>query len=320
MHDALHRRHDSLDHPLSAHGSTGGAQRALLVSFLVLAATAAAQAVVVVATGSVALLADTAHNLSDAFTAIPLWVAFSLGRRAATRRYTYGYGRAEDLAGALVVVLIAASAAFIGWESARRLLDPVEPDRIGWLAAAALIGFAGNEFVAQYRIRVGRRIGSAALVADGQHARADGLTSLAVLASAAGVWAGLPRADAVIGIVISLAIAHIAWETGRAMWERLMDAVEPGLVAAVEATAGGGPGVEKVQRLRVRWIGHHLTAELHLVVDEDMATHESHRLAEEARHTLFHAHPSLTDITVHIDPCGHGDVHRHALTSHHRVR
>ncbi len=160
--------------------------RALLLSFLALTVTAALQAVIVVISGSVALLVDTIHNFADALTALPIAVAFTLGRRAANRRYTYGYGRAEDLAGIVVVLVIAGSAVFAAYEAMRRLADPRELDHLGLLAAAGVIGFLGNEAVARYRITVGRQIGSAALVADGLHARTDGFTSLGVVLSAGG--------------------------------------------------------------------------------------------------------------------------------------
>ena len=151
-----------------------------------------AQIAVVIISGSVALAADAIHNFSDALTAVPLWLAFALGTKAATRRYTYGLGRAEDLAGLFVVAMISLSAIIAGYEAIVRLADPEPVEHIGWVALAGLIGFIGNELVAVYRIGVGRRIGSAALVADGLHARTDGLTSLAVVLAAGGVALGFP--------------------------------------------------------------------------------------------------------------------------------
>ena len=207
-------------------------------------------------TGSVALLADTIHNFSDALTAIPLWIAFVLGRRAATRRYTYGYGRAEDLAGVFIVAMIALSAVVAGYESIRRLINPEPITHIGVLIAAGLIGFVGNELVAVYRIRVGRRIGSAALVADGLHARTDGFTSLAVVAGALGVLAGFPLADPLVGLVITVAILVVLRSAARDIYRRLMDAVDPELVDTAEAALRDTPGVHDVESLRLRWIGH----------------------------------------------------------------
>jgi len=204
--------------------------RALWVSLLVLGATALAQAVVVAVSGSVALLGDTVHNTADALTAVPLGIAFVLGRRAATRRFTYGYGRAEDLAGLVIVLTIAASAVFAGWTAVARLLDPRPVEHVPVVAVAALVGFAGNEWVARYRIRVGRAIGSAALVADGLHARTDGFTSLAVLAGAGGAALGWQWADPVVGLAITAAIVLVLRDAAREVFRRMMDAVDPALV------------------------------------------------------------------------------------------
>jgi cation diffusion facilitator family transporter len=290
---------------------------ALKVSLIGLGATAIFQLVIAVISGSVGLLADTIHNFSDALTAVPLWIAFALGKRAANRRYTYGYGRAEDVAGVVIVGFIFASAVVAAYESVRKLIDPQPVTNLGWVIAAALIGFVGNEGVAVFRIRVGREIGSAALVADGLHARADGFTSLAVLLGALGVWAGFPLADPLIGLLITLAILMIVKDTAATMWRRLMDAVEPEVVDQIERTAAAVPGVEEAGGVRVRWLGHKLEAELHIIVDEDLPTHASHRIAEEVRHALFHAQPRLRVIHVHVDPCGHGEPDPHAGTGHH---
>jgi len=189
-------------------GSAEG-MRVLWVSLGILAATAAVQAVVVALSGSVALLGDTLHNAADALTAVPLGIAFVIGRRPPDRRYTYGYGRAEDLAGVVIVALIAASSALAAYEGVYRLLHPSRVSSLPAVAVAALAGFAGNELVARYRIRAGRRIGSAALVADGLHARTDGFTSLSVLAGAGGVALGWQGADPVVGLVITVAILSV---------------------------------------------------------------------------------------------------------------
>jgi cation diffusion facilitator family transporter len=290
---------------------------ALKVSLLVLGATALFQLVIVLISGSVGLLADTIHNVGDALTAVPLWIAFVVGRRAANRRYTYGYGRAEDVAGVVIVGLIFVSALIAAFESIQKLLHPQSLSNIGWVMAAAVIGFLGNEAVAQFRMRVGREIGSAALVADGQHARVDGFTSLAVLVGALGVVAGFPLADPIVGLLITIAILFIVKDTARTMWHRLMDAVEPEVVDTIEQTAAAVPGVEDVHDVRVRWLGHTLGAELHATVDETLPTRASHAIAEEVRHQLFHTLPRLGGVTVHVDPCGHGGDDPHGLTAHH---
>jgi cation diffusion facilitator family transporter len=178
----------------------------------------------------VALLGDTLHNAADALTAVPLGIAFVVGRRPPTRRYTYGYGRAEDLAGVVIVVIIAASSALAAYEAITRLAHPRSVSNLIAVAVAAVIGFAGNELVARYRIRVGRKIGSAALVADGLHARTDGFTSLAVLLGVGGVALGWDWADPVVGLVITVAILAVLRQAAREIYRRLMDAVDPALV------------------------------------------------------------------------------------------
>jgi cation diffusion facilitator family transporter len=291
--------HDAADSIDDALTSSNEGIRAVKISLVVLAVTALLQLAVVLISGSVALLADTIHNVSDALTAVPLWIAFVLGRRAATRRYTYGYGRAEDLAGLFVVAMIALSAVVAGWEAINRLLHPQGVTNLGWVATAGVLGFAGNELVAQYRIRIGRRIGSAALVADGLHARTDGFTSLAVVAGAAGVAAGWRQADPIIGLVITVAILAVLRTAARDIYRRLMDAVDPALIDAAETALAAEPGVLAVRSVRMRWIGHQLHAEAELVIDPATTLQGAHHLAHEAEHTLTHAVPKLTTALVH---------------------
>jgi cation diffusion facilitator family transporter len=311
-HDAA----DSVDDELVA--SKEGT-RALGISLAALALTAVAQGVVVVLTGSIALLGDTFHNVADALTAVPLGIAFVLGRRAPTRRYTYGYGRAEDLAGVFVVLAIALSAAFAAYESVRRLLDPRPVDHLLAVALAGIVGFAGNELVARYRITVGRRIGSAALVADGLHARTDGFTSLAVVVGAIGVGLGFDRADPIVGLLITAAILVVLRGAAREVLHRLMDAVDPDLVDRAEQVLTGVAGVEGVGPVRLRWIGHTLHAEADVVIDRDRPLAESHAITEAARHELLHQLPRLADATIHADPCRHdGAGDPHAESAHHR--
>jgi cation diffusion facilitator family transporter len=291
--------------------------RAVRLSLIGLLATALLQVVIVAISGSAALLADSIHNFADALTALPLWLAYTLGQRPPTRRYTYGYGRAEDLAGVIVVLMILASALAAGYESWRRLFAPEPVGHLGWVAIAAVVGCLGNEAVAQFRIREGEAIGSAALVADGHHARADGLTSLAVLIGAGGVWLGYPLADPLVGLLITLAILAIGKDAALTMWYRLMDAVDPAVLDRIEATARGVAGVQAVVGTRVRWLGHRLQAELHVQVDESLSTRDSHEIAEAVRHALFHALPRLGPIMVHVDPCTVDGATYHATTAHH---
>jgi cation diffusion facilitator family transporter len=305
--------HDAADSVDAALASSAEGIRALWTSLLVLGATALAQLVVVVLSGSAALLADTIHNFSDALTAVPLWIAFVLGRRAATRRYTYGYGRAEDLAGVFIVAVIALSAVVAGYESIHRLVEPQPVQNVGAVLAAGVIGFLGNELVAIHRIRVGRRIGSAALVADGLHARTDGFTSLAVVVAALGVLAGFPLADPIVGLLITVAILVVLRGAAVDIYRRLMDAVDPRLVDTAEAAVRGVPGIEAVEELRLRWSGHRMRAEVGIAVDAGLDLVAAHDIATAVQHRLLHDVPRLVAATVHVGP--HGDDH--AVLAHH---
>ena len=294
--------HDASDSIDGALESSAAGIRAVKISLLALGATSVAQLVIVLISGSVALLADTIHNFSDALTAIPLWIAFALGTKAATRRYTYGFGRAEDIAGLFVIAMITLSAIIAGIESIRRLINPVPIQHVGWVAAAGLVGFIGNELVAVYRIRVGRRIGSAALVADGLHARTDGFTSLAVLFGAGGVALGFPLADPIIGLLITVAILAVLRTAVRDIFRRLMDGVDPALVDSAEAALAAEPGVTEVRSVKMRWIGHRLHADAELDIDPATSLADAHRIAHEAEHTLTHAVPKLSSALVHAYP------------------
>lgn len=288
---------DSIDDALEA--STQGI-RAVKISLVVLGLTAAAQLVVVAVSGSVALLADTVHNVADAMTAVPLWIAFVLGRRAATRRYTHGFGRVEDLAGLFIVAMIALSAVIAAVESVRRLADPQPLDHVGWVIAAGVIGFAGNELVAVYRIRIGRRIGSAALVADGVHARTDGFTSLAVVVGGVGVWWGFPLADPIVGLVITAAILVLLWGTARDVGRRLIDGVDPRLVDAAEGALRDVEGVREVTVVRMRWTGHRLAVQATARVDADLRMADADAVTETAIHRLRHTLPNVGSVDLSL--------------------
>ncbi|CAM3535961.1 cation diffusion facilitator family transporter [Kibdelosporangium persicum] len=291
--------------------------RALWISFAALMITAVAQAVLVAFTGSVALLGDTLHNFADALTAVPLGIAFLLGRRAATRRFTYGLGRAEDLAGLVILAVIGTSAGLAGWEAVQRLVEPRDMRNVGWVAAAGLIGFLGNELVARYRITVGRQIGSAALVADGLHARTDGFTSLAVLLSAGGAAVGWQWADPVVGLLITAAILSVLWGAAKQVFGRLLDGVDPTLVDQAEHALAASPEVLAVHQLRLRWVGHALHAEAELSVDPGLTLTAAHRIAHDAEHRLMHALPRVSRAVLHAHPAApHCDA-AHELVAHH---
>jgi cation diffusion facilitator family transporter len=283
--------------------------RTLWISLAGLAVTAGAQAAVVVLSGSVALLGDTLHNAADALTAVPLGVAFMLGRRRPNRRYTYGYGRAEDLAGIAIVAVIAVSCAVAAFAAVQRLLHPRPVTHLAAVAIAAALGFAGNELVARYRIRTGRRIGSAALVADGLHARADGFTSLAVLAGTGGLALGWTWADPVVGLAITVTILAVGGQAARDVGRRLMDSVDPALTAVAEATLRATPGVLGAGPVRLRWVGRRLRAECAIGVDPRSSVVDAHAVAVSAEHRLIHAIPHLAGALVHADPLDDADHH-----------
>ena len=264
--------------------------------------TTAIQAVIYAYSNSVALLADTAHNLIDALNSIPLLIAFYLARRAATRRFTYGFGRAEDIAGIFIVLSIVYSAGHIIFESFRRFFAPFPLENLGLIALAALIGFLGNEAVANLQIRVGKRIGSDAMIADGQHARIDGVTSLAVLIAVFGAWINLPILDPIIGIVIGVAIIGIAWHALKKVFYRLMDAVDPGIVNRIEHFAEQADGVEQIVKLRVHWVGHRLFAEITATVDETRSLVEAYSVTQSIQKILYDAIPAMGEVLVHIEP------------------
>ena len=315
------------DHGHGGHGHTHGSvdpsvassERGIWAvkwSFVALFATALAQAVVVVLSGSVALLSDTIHNFGDAATAVPLWIAFAFARLGANKRFTLGYGRVEDLAGVLVVLIILFSAVVAGYQAVGRLLDP-EPVGLLWaVAAASVVGFVGNEAVAVFRVRVGRDIGSAALVADGQHARTDGWTSLAVLLGAVGVWLGYPLADPVVGLVITAAILGIVWQSGKAVFVRLLGGVEPETVDEIRRAAGGVEGVGDVSEVRAWWLGHRLRAEVNVAVPAGLSVAEGHAVAREVGNRLTHELRYLDAPVVHVDPLEESGEEHHRVVAH----
>lgn len=273
-------------------------------SFIILAITAMLQIVVVITSGIVALLADTIHNVGDATTAIPLWFAFVLVRRKPTATFNYGLGRAEDLAGMLVVLIILFSAIVAGYEAISRFIHPQPITQLIAVAVAGFIGFVGNEVVAIFRIKVGRDMNSAALIADGYHARTDGLTSLAVVLGAAGVWAGFPLADPIIGLLITIAIFGIVWQSAKAVITRSLDGVSPGVVEEIRHAAEHVPGIRALVDVKARWLGHKLNADLTIAVDDAMTVAEAKRIAVALQNELYEQLPPLNMATVQFDTTG----------------
>jgi cation diffusion facilitator family transporter len=285
-------------------------------SFVILGVTAALQLGIVILSGSVALLADTIHNVGDAATAVPLWMAFLFARRGASTRFTYGFGRVEDLAGVIVVLIILFSAIVAGYEAVNRLIHPQPMALLGWVAAAGVVGFVGNEWVAVFRIRVGREIDSVALMADGYHARTDGLTSLAVVLGALGVWLGFPAADPLIGLVITAMIFGIVWQSTKAVFARLLDGVDPAIIADMRHAVQHTPEVQEVTQVRARWLGHRLHAELNITVQPHLSVAQGHAVATDVRHRLLHHVPSLANAIVHVDPLDASGEEHHRIAEH----
>ena len=296
--------HDDAGQLDAALEADAAGRRALLRSLVILAAAAAVELAVVGLSGSVALLGDGLHNLADASSAVPLLVAFGLARRPPTKRFTYGYGRAEDVAGLFIVAVIALSSALAAFESIDRLFHPRHVGDLWAVAAAALVGFAGNELVARYRIRVGHRIGSAALVADGLHARVDGLASLAVLVGVGGLALGWPLADPLAGLVVTAAFVGVLRSAVRRVGARLLDAVDPRLVDQVDATVKNVPGVICVREVRMRWVGHSLRAEIDATVAATLSVTEAHDVAHRAEGDLHRRIARLAGASVHVSPAG----------------
>jgi cation diffusion facilitator family transporter len=318
--------HQQHDHH-GGHGHTHGAvdpsiatsERGIWAvkwSFVALFVTALLQLGVVILSGSVALLSDTIHNFGDAVTAVPLWIAFALGRLGTSRRFPYGYGRVEDLAGVVVVLIILFSALVAGYQAIERLINPQPVGFLGALAAAAIVGFLGNEAVAIFRIRVGRQIGSAALVADGYHARTDGWTSLAVLVGAVGVWLGYPLADPIVGLLIAAAILVIVWQSGKMVFARLLDGVDPSVMDEIRSAAARVEGVEDVAEVRARWVGHWLRAEVNVAVNPEASVAEGHEVAREVNHRLLHELGYLETAVVHVDPAQESGEEYHRIAAH----
>jgi cation diffusion facilitator family transporter len=319
-HAIMPHTHDANDAIRSAEASSGEGIRAAWIGLAGMAATAAVQLAIVAVSGSIALLADTLHNVGHAITTLPLVVAFRIGQRAATSRYSYGYRRAEDLVGVFISLVVALSAVVIIWESVDALVQPREITNLWWVFAAGLVGAGGNELVATYRIRAGRRIGSAALVAEGQHARADGLSSIAVVLGVVGLWLGLERADAIVGFGIALAILGILVSSLRVTVRRLMDGVEPGVIDRMREIAAAMPAVVGVGRVRARWSGHRLEADATITVDSGLTVLQGHEVAEHVEHELLHRIAHLESVVIHVNPAVDGvepDA-THELTAHHK--
>jgi len=277
---------------------------------------AAIQFVIAGIGGSAGLFADALHNLGDVLTTVALWIAFVIARRAANQRYTYGYHRTEDLAGIFIVLVIIASAVAGAVESILKLTSGAPPTQLPLSMAAALVGVAGNELLAQYKITVGKRINSVPLIADGQHSRIDGLTSLAAFVGLIGVALGLRIADPIAGLFITVVILTVVYSTTRSVLQRLLDAVDSRVVPSIVSIASEVPGVEAVNDVRARWVGHTLHVAMNIEVDAELTLVKAHAIAEEVRHRLFHRVKGLSEAIIHTDPHSHDEDYHH-LVAHH---
>lgn len=294
-HDAAERVDDVLE--ASAQGI-----RAVKVSMVMLLVVTGMQAVIVAISGSVALMTDTIHHAADILTAVPLWIAFVLSRRPPTRRFTYGLARAEDLAGLVIVLVIASTAITAAVESIGRFLKPEQLVHLELVAVAGVVGFVGNELVARYRLRVGRRIGSAALIADGVHARTDGFISLAIVLSAAAVALGFPWADAIIGLGMAGMIVTMAVRTGAAVGRRLLDGVAPQLVQELVEQLDQVPEVSGVHDLCIRAVGHSYRMEVTLDLPGDLSLADVELVRGRAEEVIRARVPRLQLLTIACRP------------------
>lgn len=276
--------------------------RTLKITLIILALTAFLQVIIVLISGSVALLADTIHNFADAATSIPLWIAFALARRGFTQKFTYGYGKTEDVAGVIIVLIILFSACIAAYESIIKIINPIPMENLVWVMLAAIIGFIGNEWVALYRIKIGKKIGSAALVADGYHARVDGFTSLAVALGVIGTWLGFPIMDPLVGMGITIAILLIVKDSVKSIGFRLIDGIEPDILSAIEHAPIHVEGVTKIQDVKARWIGHRVYAEVTIYVDQKLSVYEANQIAKKVEHALYDHVRLLGGTTVLIKP------------------
>jgi cation diffusion facilitator family transporter len=268
------------------------ANRAVAVSAAGLTATGVIELLVALVTGSVALLSDALHNLSDVSTSIAVFIGFRASRKSPTARYPYGYERAEDLAGIGIALVIWASAVLAGYESIHKLLHHGRTSDAGLGIAAAAIGIIGNQVVARYKLRVGRRINSATLVADARHSWLDALSSAGALVGLVAVLAGLPWADAVAGVVVTGFICHVGWEVTSELVHRLLDGVDPEVVTTAERVALESPGVRHAHA-RARWTGRTLRVEVEGWVDATTSVAGADRIGQDVATRLSAELPEL---------------------------
>jgi cation diffusion facilitator family transporter len=272
------------------------ANRAVAVSAAGLAATGLIELLIAVLTGSVGLLGDAIHNLSDVSTSAVVFLGFRLSKRGPTERYPYGLDRAEDLAGIGIAVVIWASAAFAGAESIRKLLAHGPTTHVWIGIAGAALGIVGNQIVARYKLVVGRRIKSATLIADARHSWLDALSSAGALAGLAAVAAGQRWGDPVAGLAVTLFICHVGYEVTADLTRRLADGVDPAIITGAEAAAGNLPGVIHAHA-RARWTGRILRVEVEAWVPAGLAARDADALGRQAAEAVSRQLPDIGSFT-----------------------
>ncbi|MBV9793319.1 MAG: cation transporter [Actinobacteria bacterium] len=300
MHKTSGQRDPAAAFPLPLERDDAGerrqANRAVGISAAGLAVTGLAELLIAILTGSVGLLGDAIHNLSDVSTSAVVFLGFRLSRRGPTERYSYGLERAEDLAGIGIALVIWVSAAFAGVESVRKLLGHGSTAHVGIGIAGAVLGIVGNQVVARYKLVVGRRIRSATLVADARHSWLDALSSAGALAGLIAVAAGQHWGDPVAGLAVTLFIGHVGWEVTTDVVGRLADGVEPEVITAAEAAAGDLPGVVHAHA-RARWTGRVLRVEVEAWVDPGLTAREADALGHQAATAIAAVRPDAGSFT-----------------------
>jgi cation diffusion facilitator family transporter len=298
-----------------SHGAydDSDAVRAVLISAVVLGAAAIVEIAAAVVSRSASVLADGLHNSGDVLTTFVLLFAFALARRPATRRFPSGYGRIEDIATLVIVVVIVVTAAVAGVESVRKLLQPEQYGNITFSLVAAAIGIVANVSVSEYKVRVGRGLGSTALEADGIHSRTDALVSAGAFAGIGLAGLGLRLADPIVGLLITGAILYILVGTLRKLVLRMMDAIDPKLIDELTTAAEHTEGVLGVHDVRARWVGRELVAVMHIDCDANLSLKDAHAIAQHVEHEVAHVVPEAR-VDIHMDPGV--ESHQHAGHDH----
>jgi cation diffusion facilitator family transporter len=306
------------DHAHGTHVYTSrDAVKAVIISAVVLGVAAAVEFAAALAGGSASVLADALHNTGDVATTFVLLGAFSLARRPATRRFPWGYGRIEDVATLLIILIIVVTAAAAAVESILKFFQPGEYGNIPFALVAAAVGVVANLAVSEYKVRVGRGIGSTALEADGIHSRIDALVSLGAFVGIGLAGLGLRLADPIAGLAITVMILYILAGTVHQLFLRMMDAVDPHLIEELTEAALGVDGVLGVHDVRARWLGRELAAVMHVDCDPDSSLEEAHQVATRVEHAVSHVLPEAR-LDIHMDPGpvehehrGHAEAHQH---------